>query len=67
MPDLSYPFAFECSNCDRETTVTRSDARGLYSDPNSYNAVTVVLEQRGWVRGKREEVLFCPTCVGGAH
>jgi len=64
MPGLSYPFVYECSNCDRETTVTREDARGLYPDPNSFNAVEVVLEQRGWMHGEFDRSIFCPDCVG---
>jgi len=24
-----------------------------------------VLEQRGWMRGEIEELLFCPKCAGG--
>ena len=61
-PGLSYPFVYECSGCGNETTVTRGDARGLYPDPDSLNAVDVVLEQRGWMR--MEEMLFCPECGG---
>jgi hypothetical protein len=45
--------------------VTREDARGLYPDPSSLNAVDVVLEQRGWMRGEIEGLLFCPNCIGG--
>jgi len=52
MPGLSYPFVYECSGCGNETTVTREDARGYYPDPDSLNAVDVVLEQRGWMRGR---------------
>ena len=65
MPGLSYPFVYECSGCGNETTVTRDDARGLYLDLDSLNAVDVVLEQRGWMRGEMEELLFCPDCAGG--
>jgi hypothetical protein len=65
MPGLSYPFVYECSGCGNETTVTRDDARGLYPDPDSLNAVDVVLEQRGWMRDEIEELLFCPECAGG--
>jgi subtilase family serine protease len=65
MPAPDYPFVFECTTCGQETTVTREDALGLYSDPESVNAVSVVLEQRGWMRGTSEEMLFCPACTGG--
>lgn len=64
MLDLDYPFVYECSACDRETTVERSDARGLYSDPDSSNAPKVVLEQRRWVQGQTDGTLFCPDCAG---
>lgn len=66
MPGLSYPFVFECSNCDAETTVTREDARGLYPNADSVNALDVVLEQRGWMRGELDRELFCPDCTGAA-
>jgi len=65
MPGLSYPFTYECSNCSAETTVTRADARILYPNPESFNAVEVVLEQRGWMRGEIDGVLFCPDCISG--
>jgi len=65
MTGLSYPFVYECSGCGNETTVTREGARGLYPDPDSPNALNVVLEQRGWMRGEIEELLFCPECAGG--
>lgn len=61
---LSSPFAYECANCGRETTVTRRDARGLYPDPDSPHAVKVVLQERGWLRGEIEKMLFCPVCIG---
>ena len=64
MPGLSYPFVYECSNCDRETTVTREDARGLYPDPDSFNAVEVVLQERGWARGARSVDLLPGLCWG---
>lgn len=65
MPGLSSPFVHECSGCGNETTVTREDARGYYPDPDSLNAVDVVLEQRGWMQGEVEEMLLCPDCAGG--
>jgi hypothetical protein len=64
MPDLSYPFVYECSGCEAEITVSREDARGLYPDPDSFNAVEVVLQERGWMRGEQDEMLFCPDCAG---
>lgn len=65
MPELPYPFLYECSNCGTETTVTRDDARGLYPDPDSPHAPEVVLQEWAWMRGKNEEKLFCPDCSGG--
>ena len=65
MPSPSYPFAYKRSNCDQETNITRTDASGLYPDPNSSNAVEVVLEQRGRMRGELERSLFCPDCIAG--
>lgn len=63
MPGLSYPFVYECSNCEAETTVKRSDARDLHTNPDSMNAVEIVLQQRGWLRDEIKGVLFCPDCV----
>jgi hypothetical protein len=45
MPGLSYPFVFECEECDTETTVTRAEARDLYPNPDSLTAVDEVLQQ----------------------
>lgn len=61
MPGLSYPFIFECPHCDRETTVKRVDALSAYPDPNSLEAIDVVLASRGWVKcmGGR----CCPDCA----
>lgn len=63
MPSPAYPVNYECSGCDRESVVERSDARGLYSDPDSANAPEVVLEQRGWVQGDADGMCFCPNCA----
>lgn len=64
MSDLEYPLNFKCSGCGEKTTVTREDARALYSDPDSTNAPIVVLEDRGWVR--RSDGLFCPECAAAS-
>ncbi len=62
MPGLSYPFVFECESCDRETTVTRAEARDLYPNPDSLTAVDVVLEQeKGWTQGTSGA--YCPDCI----
>jgi hypothetical protein len=63
MPGLSYPFVYECSNCDRETTVERVDARDLHTNPDSINALEIVLQQRGWLRDELKGLLFCPDCA----
>lgn len=54
MPDLAYPFVFDCSECGKETTVERSDARGLYPDPDTQGAPDAVLEHRGWRKAQRD-------------
>lgn len=65
MPRLDYPFVFECSNCDVETTVTRQDARDLYPDPDSIDAVHMVLRDRGWLRDEIDRLIWCPDCAEG--
>lgn len=62
MPGLSYPFVFLCERCGEETTVTRSEARDLYPNPDSLNAPDMVLEQRGWVR-QIDDTLLCSDCA----
>ena len=64
MTNPSSPVFYKCSGCGAETTVTREDACGLYPDPDSPNAVEVVLQEWGWMRGEIEEQLFCPGCAG---
>jgi hypothetical protein len=61
MPDLSYPFVYECSSCDNETTVEQSDARDLHPNPDSLDAVDFVLEQRGWMQLPIGRI-YCPKC-----
>lgn len=65
MPGLTSPFGYECSNCNREPTVARWEARGLYPYPDSMNDLGVVLQEQGWMRGEIEKMLFCPDCTGG--
>jgi hypothetical protein len=65
MPGLTYPFAFTCVNCDQKTVVERSDARGLSLNPDSLNAVSIVLQQRGWLQDEIDGRIFCPDCTGG--
>jgi hypothetical protein len=63
MANLDYPFVFKCVNCEQETTVERADARGQKPDPDSYDAIGVILQERGWRRGNLEGMIFCPTCA----
>jgi hypothetical protein len=63
MPGLDYPFVYECSNCDSETTITRSEARDLHPNPDSLNAHALVLRNRGWMRNELEGLLWCPGCI----
>jgi DNA replicative helicase MCM subunit Mcm2 (Cdc46/Mcm family) len=63
MPSPGYPFNFECANCGEEVTVTRKDARGLYPDPDSPNAIEVVFQERGLRAGEGEGAIFCPACM----
>ena len=61
MPGLTYPFVFECDGCGAEVEVTRSEATDLWTDPDSLNAVDVVLEQEhGWMKDRRG--VYCPDC-----
>ncbi len=61
MPGLSYPFVFECKKCGAEATVTRTEARDLYPNPDSLTAVDEVLQQeKGWTNGERGA--YCPDC-----
>jgi len=60
---LTYPFAFVCSNCDEETVVERSDARGLALNPDSLYAMSIVLQQRGWLQDEINGLIFCPNCT----
>jgi hypothetical protein len=61
MAGLTYPFVFECEKCGIEATVTRTQARDLYPNPDSITAVDVVLEQElGWTKDTRGA--YCPDC-----
>lgn len=67
MPDLAYPFVFDCSKCGKETTVKRSDARELHPDPDTQGALDAVLEHRGWKKAPRDRYLYCPDCAEEAE
>jgi hypothetical protein len=67
MSRLDYPLTYECANCDRETTVEREDLRTLHTNPQSINALEIVLQRRGWLRDDLDGLLFCPDCIGGAQ
>jgi hypothetical protein len=63
MPGLSYPFVYECTNCGAETTIERADARQLHTNPDSINALEIILQERGWLRDDIKGLLFCPDCA----
>lgn len=65
MPGLRYPYEFQCKACGERTVVKRSDARDLHDDPDSFEAIDVVLKQRGWAQ--KFEGIFCPDCSGKAQ
>jgi len=65
MPGLSYPFVYECTNCGAKTTITRTEARDLAVNPDSINALEIVLQQRGWLRDETEGLLWCSSCAEG--
>ncbi len=65
MPGLSYPFVYECTECGEETTITRTEARDLAINPDSINALEIVLQGRGWLRDEMEGLLWCPSCAEG--
>lgn len=61
MPGLSYPFVFECDGCDAEATVTRAQARDLFPNPESLDAVDeVLIQEHGWTKDRRG--VYCPDC-----
>ena len=65
MAGLTYPFVYECSNCDSETTIRRTDSRDVHSNPDSLNSHALVLRTRGWMRDEIEGLLWCPACIRG--
>jgi hypothetical protein len=65
MPGLDYPFVFECSNCDEQTIIERADALDLHPDPDSFEAIHLTLENRGWLRGELDHMIWCPDCIPG--
>jgi hypothetical protein len=61
VPGLSYPFVFACESCGTEVEVTRAEARDLSSNPDSLDAVDVVLRQEHrWMKDHRGA--YCPDC-----
>lgn len=69
MPELSYPFVFECANCETEIVVDRDTVRDMFEigqpDFDSMDTIKAVLHQRGWVRDKTGLLIFCPDCAEG--
>ncbi len=62
MPGLTYLFVFECKSCGTEATVTRTEARNLYPNPDALTAVDEVLQQeKGWT--KAPSGVYCPGCT----
>lgn len=62
-PGLNYPHTFHCHDCGDRRVVKRSDACDFYEDPNSQNALNVVLKEWGWVQAFNG--IFCPDYAGG--
>lgn len=44
MPGLSYPFRYVCFQCGETTTITRSDADEVHSNPDTSKARQMVLQ-----------------------
>jgi len=65
MAGLDYPFHYACTNCDSETTITRTDSRDVHPNPDSINAHVLVLRTRGWLKDEIEGFLWCPDCIPG--
>ena len=63
MAGLTYPFVYECTNCDNVTTITRTDSREVHPNPDSLNSHALVLRTRGWMRDELEGLLWCPNCI----
>lgn len=67
MPGLSYPFVFECANCETEIVVDRDTVRDVFElaepDFDSLDTINAVLHQRGWIR--TDHLVFCPDCAEG--
>lgn len=66
MSGFSYPLAYECSNCDNETTVDWADIHDLPKTLATRGAIEVALQKRGWRRDDIKGLLFCPDCAGDA-
>ncbi len=62
MPELSYPFTYECNSCGAETRVTRADARDRHPNPESLDAPKNVLQKRGWMQLPIGRT-YCPWCT----
>jgi hypothetical protein len=61
MPDLIYPFHFQCTNCGERLTIERADVEEVSDDPDSIDALTFALEEGGWVRSYIG--VLCPDCA----
>ena len=61
VPNLSYPFFFRCTACHQELEITRAAASYLHVSPDSFEALNVVLDVRGWENPELGPLL-CPKC-----
>ena len=61
MSGLNYPYVFRCSGCSDRLEITRTDALGVSSTPDSLDAVTQALHQKHRWRHDSGR-LFCPDC-----
>jgi hypothetical protein len=67
MPGLSYPFVFECSNCENQIIIDRGTVGDLFKlsapDFDFFYTINAVHHQRGWMRDELDHYLFCPDCA----
>ena len=63
MAGLTYPFVYECTNCNTQTTITRTQAHDVHPNPDSINAHILVLRTQGWMRDEIGGLLWCPDCI----
>jgi len=64
MIGYDYPTFYRCTDCGAETSIRRSDTRGLDPNPDGRSRHELVLWGRGWEHLGRSGVLLCPDCIG---